>query len=172
MCWTQWTMWHSTCCVTHGLRKMIQFRYQTRGDHCQSERHGRTLPNPAFMFEGPKGTCSERLSPGDFLLAVLPLKAEDQFWLPSAYANGTQVFEHRVWHRLRHSQNLLGIKVATVATSQGDISEKPCCVEWQIHSAWSLLPWPSPTSRSPEEYGKHVFEESFKLFYIPICSSI
>lgn len=59
-----------------------------------------------------------------------------------------------------------------VVTSQGDISEKPCWVEWQIHSAWSLLPWPSPTSRSPEEYGKHVFEESFKLFYIPICSSI
>lgn len=48
------------------------------------------------MFEGPKGTSSESLSPGDFLLAMLPLKAEDQFWLPSDYANGTQVFEHLV----------------------------------------------------------------------------
>lgn len=116
------------------------------------------------MFEGPKGTSSESLSPGDFLLAMLPLKAEDQFWLPSDYANGTQVFEHLVWHRLRHSQNLLWIKVAMVGTSQGDISEKPCWVEWQICSVWSLLSWPSPSPRSPEECGKHVFEESFKLF--------
>lgn len=47
---------------------------------------GRQLPQPetcpktiqASVFENPKGTCRERPSPGDFLLAILSPKIEVQ----------------------------------------------------------------------------------------------
>lgn len=96
------------------------------------------------MFEDPKGTCRERVSPGDFLLAVLPLKIEgcDSVLGTQCLCWRPQLFPHQVWHGQRHRQNEGGN--GPDITGWPSFSENPCHVEWQLLSAWSPLSWPLP----------------------------